>query len=244
MERAGAVAALVLVVALFGAVVEGKEFDECTLRSQLKYGIPTAGTAALNKIVCHVQQGSDFNSAAVKPKSVSGSSEEWTRYGLFQISHPFCDRVSSEFSICEIDCAALIDDDITDDIACVNKIISAITLIKPSLNGLLLQRVVLLMVKAKIPKALTVFNWLRDQSTDESILSFHSHAKQVCLIAARRTNDTPPHDTPHHDTPPHDTPPHGTPPHDTPPYDRNDVILANIQTVFIQKMSKPVVKDI
>ncbi|XP_003201752.1 uncharacterized protein [Danio rerio] len=60
-----------------------------------------------------------------KPKNT----EMWTMYGLFQLSdHVACNSTqSSKPNLCGLSCQKLIDDDITDDLACVKLLITKVT---------------------------------------------------------------------------------------------------------------------
>ncbi|XP_055080055.1 alpha-lactalbumin [Periophthalmus magnuspinnatus] len=122
MKRASAVAVLLLVVALFGGVVEGKVYEKCEVRALLKAGLKKSTDTTIEKIVCHVSQSSNYDSSVVNTVNVTqddGSVEKWTMYGLFQITQHFC---TGKDGLCKIDCKDLIDDDLTDDIQCVEDI--------------------------------------------------------------------------------------------------------------------------
>ncbi|RVE76565.1 hypothetical protein OJAV_G00010010 [Oryzias javanicus] len=106
------------------------------------------------KIVCHAEQGSNFTTslitqvAAEKGQHGAVASTEppharnrrhsnqgqssgendgvWAMYGLFQLSSPqFCSSGENATpNICQTSCSNFIDDDITDDISCVLKILT------------------------------------------------------------------------------------------------------------------------
>ncbi|XP_016139853.1 lysozyme C, milk isozyme [Sinocyclocheilus grahami] len=62
-------------------------------------------------------------------ESDEDKSEVWTLYGLFQLSdHVVCRSIQSRtLNLCRLTCDKLIDDDTSDDIACVQALINAVT---------------------------------------------------------------------------------------------------------------------
>ncbi|XP_072320055.1 alpha-lactalbumin-like [Eucyclogobius newberryi] len=110
-------------VAMFGGIVDGKVFGGCEVKNHLQSGLTNAKETTVERILCHASQSSNFDSALVKTQTVSndndGSSENWTLYGIFQISQHFC---SGAGPLCGDGCERFVDDDIADDIECVEKI--------------------------------------------------------------------------------------------------------------------------
>ncbi|KAK7930622.1 hypothetical protein WMY93_007017 [Mugilogobius chulae] len=94
MERACAVAALVLVVAAFGGIVEGQVTNKCELRDLLKDRLKEE-KHAFERLACYISTTSQTIN------SDNSNSEDGELYGFFQISQHFC---SSEKSLCGGNC--------------------------------------------------------------------------------------------------------------------------------------------
>jgi len=133
-------------VALTVSLTEGIRITKCELRDYLTKATalrlpPKAQHHMTNedfvaKIVCHVERTSGFDTGAVNTvnidkdgKLATGKSgfnhmAEWTLYGVFQLSdHLICKSGdSASVNICQMDCADLIDDDINNDINCLEDI--------------------------------------------------------------------------------------------------------------------------
>ncbi|XP_069161129.1 lysozyme C-like [Procambarus clarkii] len=109
----------VLVVEVMVEMTSGKVFEKCELATVLeKTHNMTRGE--VKKWVCIAQYESTFNTTAVNHGNWDGSKD----YGLFQLSNKFwCDDARKGKNVCRIPCTDLLDDDLTDDLACIKKII-------------------------------------------------------------------------------------------------------------------------
>ncbi|XP_060883006.1 lysozyme C [Labrus mixtus] len=132
-----------LVFLLSFSLAEGKLVSKCDLRDLLMIPIGTlmdmtgkGGPQVENKvaqIVCFVEFASGNDTTAVNRRPPPRSStqheeEDWTLYGLFQLSSKVVckDDHTNSLNFCEMDCTKLLDDDISDDITCLLKILTKI----------------------------------------------------------------------------------------------------------------------
>ncbi|MGH0190580.1 UNVERIFIED_CONTAM: hypothetical protein FKN15_047644 [Acipenser sinensis] len=146
-------AALLAIVAVLPPSTDAKVFTKCELASQLKAKMPQKGPGGnkkmqeiLAKVICKVETTTGFNTSAVNPAGHPPSNPSQpppskpaglpkilsdknhgkmpgfgNLLGIFQLpSQLVC---NNKMSLCKLDCSKLIDDDITDDIACMNKIV-------------------------------------------------------------------------------------------------------------------------
>lgn len=95
----------------------GKVFDKCELARELVqvHGIPKE---QVGNWVCIAEYESRFNSSAVGRMNWDGSAD----HGLFQINDRYWCSPPGPKNECQIDCSALEDDDLTDDLECVRLI--------------------------------------------------------------------------------------------------------------------------
>ncbi|XP_071765123.1 lysozyme C, milk isozyme [Centroberyx gerrardi] len=115
--------ALVL-AALFSAPAEGKLVDKCELKTLLEEAElknchrHVTDEDFVAKIVCHVEKGAGFNTSAVSQR------DTWTLYGIFQLSdHLICSSGAGDSpNLCDINCSDLIDDNVANDIKCLETI--------------------------------------------------------------------------------------------------------------------------
>ncbi|XP_038609106.1 lysozyme C I-like [Tachyglossus aculeatus] len=100
---------------------QAKVFKKCELSRVLKQnGLAGYLGITLPNWLCMAHRESGYNTQTVRRLS-DGS----TNYGIFQINSRFwCDdgKTSGARNGCKISCSKLLDDDITDDIACAKKI--------------------------------------------------------------------------------------------------------------------------
>lgn len=97
---------------------KSKTYDRCELAKELRYkhNVPQKD---VHTWVCIAQYASNFVTSTIRHVNPDGSSD----YGLFQINNiHWCSMTGNELRPCGLPCSKLIDDDITDDIKCVNKI--------------------------------------------------------------------------------------------------------------------------
>ncbi|KAJ0171830.1 hypothetical protein K1T71_012593 [Dendrolimus kikuchii] len=107
---------IIFILCISNLFVFGKRFDtRCKLvRELIKVGIPN--DIFLGQWVCLIEQVSQKDTGKLK-ESPSGKKF----YGLFQIPARWCNE-GKRRGICDVDCQALLDDDIHDDAVCANKI--------------------------------------------------------------------------------------------------------------------------
>ncbi|XP_018010960.1 uncharacterized protein LOC108668285 isoform X1 [Hyalella azteca] len=108
----------VLLLALACRQAIAKIFDKCELAHLLetKHGMTRVD---VQDWVCIAEHESTFNTEAVNKFNWDGSRD----YGLFQLSDKFwCDDHTGK-NVCKTPCSAFLDDDLTDDLACVRRII-------------------------------------------------------------------------------------------------------------------------
>ncbi|XP_033985817.1 lysozyme C-1 [Trematomus bernacchii] len=115
------------------SLAEGKVVSKCDLKKEFnklpEIEWPEGHTMTDNflaKLICHVEKASEFNTSSVNQliprKKEEEEAEQWTLYGLFQLSdHLICSdgATPSPDRICNVTCSALVDDHIEDDISCV-----------------------------------------------------------------------------------------------------------------------------
>ncbi|XP_053674624.1 lysozyme c-1-like [Anopheles nili] len=94
-----------------------KMFGACELaRVLFNNGFPKSQLADW---ICLVGRESRFDTSALNKKNADGSSD----YGLFQINNRYwCKNSKFRANDCNVDCTALLDDDITDDMRCIKLI--------------------------------------------------------------------------------------------------------------------------
>ncbi|XP_039541924.1 sperm acrosome-associated protein 5-like [Pimephales promelas] len=140
-------AALALVL-LVSSATEGRILRKCELKKQLEaaqirviraMGDKMTVDDLIAKLVCKAN-GSGFNTSFVKTIAPKPKENEihsfghhkprpvWRLYGVFQLSDQVaCDSgMVPSLNVCNMSCSALIDDDITDDIACLKTMINSI----------------------------------------------------------------------------------------------------------------------
>lgn len=106
------------IVAIFLAAIiplsSSKVYSKCELARELE-GIHGIDSEDIGTFVCIAEYQSRFNSEIVGQENY---------YGLFQISSDFwCDKSYGENKACNMYCSQLLDDDLSDDMQCVQKIV-------------------------------------------------------------------------------------------------------------------------
>ncbi|XP_045115264.1 lysozyme C-like isoform X1 [Portunus trituberculatus] len=107
----------VLLLVMCASLVVGKIYDKCDLADELerKHGVSKED---VKKWVCIAQYESTFNTKAHNKQNSDGSQD----YGLFQLNNKYwCGNTHK--NECNMPCEALLDEDITDDVRCMKKII-------------------------------------------------------------------------------------------------------------------------
>ncbi|KAK4296780.1 hypothetical protein Pmani_030753 [Petrolisthes manimaculis] len=119
---------LVLVVGLAHA----KIFDKCELAHVLQktYGM---SKEEVKSWVCIAQYESTFNTEAINHSNWDGSKD----YGLFQLNNRYWCGDEFGKNVCRMPCTALLDADLTNDLACIKKILRDTERVKGKGNGLL-----------------------------------------------------------------------------------------------------------
>ncbi|XP_068223066.1 lysozyme C-like [Palaemon carinicauda] len=112
---------LLCIVILVSAVTTdtlAKRFEKCELATVLenKHKMPRE---EVKNWVCIAQYESTFNTEAINHANWDGSKD----YGLFQLNNKYWCGEESGKNECNMPCSALLDDDLTDDLACIKKII-------------------------------------------------------------------------------------------------------------------------
>uniref|UniRef100_A0A1Y9H2P5 Lysozyme n=1 Tax=Anopheles dirus TaxID=7168 RepID=A0A1Y9H2P5_9DIPT len=107
---------LAVVLAVLGSS-NGKVFEKCELAKALdSNGIPRS---QIPDWICLAENESHFDTTALNTKNKDGT---WD-YGLFQINNKYwCADQRKGPNDCKMQCSALRDDDITDDIKCIKLI--------------------------------------------------------------------------------------------------------------------------
>lgn len=96
----------------------GKVYKRCELAKELRYSY-NLPFEQIHTWVCIAQQQSRLNTSALGPLNAIGSQS----YGLFQINEKFwCSNDGNGGKGCTVSCSDLIDDNIADDIQCVQRI--------------------------------------------------------------------------------------------------------------------------
>lgn len=95
----------------------GKVYKKCELAQEL---LQVHGFAEdeVAEWVCIAEHESEFNTSAIGRMNWDGSED----HGLFQINDRYWCSPPGPKNVCQIDCAALEDDDITDDLDCARVI--------------------------------------------------------------------------------------------------------------------------
>ncbi|XP_056090304.1 lysozyme C-like [Rhinichthys klamathensis goyatoka] len=140
-------AALALVL-LVSSATEGRILRKCELKKQLEeaqiqviraMGDKMTVDDLIARLVCKAN-ASGFNTSFVKAIAAKPKENEihsfghqkrrpvWQLYGVFQLSdQQACDSgMMPSLNVCKMSCSALIDDDVTDDIACLKAVIGSI----------------------------------------------------------------------------------------------------------------------
>eukprot|EP00062_Callorhinchus_milii_P026953 gi/632989678/ref/XP_007883776.1/ PREDICTED: LOW QUALITY PROTEIN: lysozyme C-1-like [Callorhinchus milii] len=115
------------VLSLLFLVASAKIYDRCVLARQLKAaGLDGLRGYSLPNWICMVQHESSYNTRAINRNRRLGRVVS-TGYGLFQInSRYWCDDgiKPGGINMCRINCSAFLNNDITDDIRCVKRVVS------------------------------------------------------------------------------------------------------------------------
>uniref|UniRef100_A0A182QTU6 Glycosyl hydrolases family 22 (GH22) domain-containing protein n=1 Tax=Anopheles farauti TaxID=69004 RepID=A0A182QTU6_9DIPT len=108
---------LAVVLAVTLGTSNGRRISKCELaRTLFNNGIPRS---QIPDWICLVERESQFETTAINKKNTNGS---WD-YGLFQVNNKFwCADQRNGANDCKIQCSALVDGDITDDIKCIKLI--------------------------------------------------------------------------------------------------------------------------
>uniref|UniRef100_A0A182C5U3 Lysozyme n=1 Tax=Phalotris mertensi TaxID=1260334 RepID=A0A182C5U3_9SAUR len=104
------------------AANEAKIYSQCQLASLLKQrGMDGYEDISLEDWICMAYHESRYNSRAVGPQNSDGSQD----YGIFQInSRYWCNNTQGRTANgCNKLCSDFTNDDITDDIACVKRVV-------------------------------------------------------------------------------------------------------------------------
>ncbi|XP_019496048.1 PREDICTED: lysozyme C [Hipposideros armiger] len=115
---------LILGLLLLAATVQGKVFERCELARALKrMGMDGFKGISLPNWVCLAQWESSYNTQATNYNPGSKS----TDYGIFQInSRYWCNdgKTPKAVNACHISCNVLLQDDITQAVACAKRVVS------------------------------------------------------------------------------------------------------------------------
>nr|AYP74900.1 lysozyme [Neocaridina davidi] len=107
-----------LLLSIFIESSSAKIFEKCELAKLLE-DKHSMSREDVKNWVCVAQYESTFNTEAINQANWDGSKD----YGLFQLSNKYwCDDAYGK-NECRIPCSDLLDDDLTDDLACIKKII-------------------------------------------------------------------------------------------------------------------------
>ncbi|XP_056318870.1 alpha-lactalbumin-like [Danio aesculapii] len=141
--------AAVVVLFMASGMSDALNVTKCSLKQQLEtsLGLTANTTNLLSKIVCHVSLTSNFSTSAInevydtkeahnvqiiqerrKLKVEHKKTVLWTMYGLFQLSdHVVCASAHSHKpNLCKLSCQNLLNDDLTDDLACIKLLITKV----------------------------------------------------------------------------------------------------------------------
>ncbi|XP_052021674.1 lysozyme C-1-like isoform X2 [Apodemus sylvaticus] len=117
-------ALLTLGLLLFSVSVQAKVYERCEFARALKRsGMDGYYGFSLGNWMCVVHYESNYNTTAINYSPVTKS----RNYGIFQInSRYWCndERTTQAENICKIPCSALLQDDITQAIQCVKRVVS------------------------------------------------------------------------------------------------------------------------
>ncbi|XP_017209867.1 lysozyme C-2-like [Danio rerio] len=135
--------ALALLLLVFRAT-EARIVSKCELKERLEaaqikviraMGDKMTVGELISRLVCKAS-GTGFNTSLVEtiiansnPLNIFSTRRlVWRLYGLFQLSDQWaCDSgLTPSLNVCNISCSDLIDDDVTDDIACLKTVINSI----------------------------------------------------------------------------------------------------------------------
>lgn len=103
---------------VFSSSTLAKIFEKCELAKILedKHAMPREDVKSW---VCIAQYESTFNSGAINHFNWDGSKD----YGLFQLNNKYWCGADYGKNVCKMPCSDLLDDDLTDDMACIKKVI-------------------------------------------------------------------------------------------------------------------------
>ncbi|XP_015785788.1 lysozyme C, tracheal isozyme [Tetranychus urticae] len=107
----------IIVTLLLVNLSAGKIYDRCELANQL-LSVHNFPESQLADWLCLIEGESSYNTGAISQPEYDGVRD----YGLFQINSRYWCGPPNDINVCGINCLQLVDDDITDDIACVRKI--------------------------------------------------------------------------------------------------------------------------
>ncbi|XP_068817445.1 lysozyme C, kidney isozyme-like [Capricornis sumatraensis] len=117
-------ALLILGLLLLSVAVQGKVFERCELARTLKrFGMDGFRGISLANWMCLARWESSYNTQATNYNRGDRS----TDYGIFQInSHWWCNdgKTPGAVNACHIPCSALLQDDITQAVACAKRVVS------------------------------------------------------------------------------------------------------------------------
>ncbi|CAL4084132.1 unnamed protein product, partial [Meganyctiphanes norvegica] len=111
-----------LILSVAATLASAKIFDKCELADVLetKHSMPRD---QVKNWVCIAQYESTFNTEAINKFNWDGSMD----YGLFQLNNKYwCkdeDENPSFQNVCRMSCSKLLDADLTDDLACIKRIV-------------------------------------------------------------------------------------------------------------------------
>ncbi|XP_073716579.1 lysozyme C-3-like [Misgurnus anguillicaudatus] len=146
MERVHSIKMLaVLALVLLGSSVnEGRVLDKCQLKAQMEeaYGSDAAEKTidgapgvtvgdVVAKLMCSMKKTSGLDTGFTTSVQAPGSNSTMNLYGLFLLS----DRVACNsgsnpsLNICRLDCSALTDDDLSDDIRCLKIVMKFVSIL-------------------------------------------------------------------------------------------------------------------
>ncbi|KAM4883173.1 alpha-lactalbumin [Thomomys bottae] len=112
---------LLFLVSIAFPATQAKQLTKCELPQTLK-DLDGYGGITLPKWACIIFHTSGFDTQAMVKNNGS------TEYGLFQISNNFwckSSQIPQSRNVCDMACDKLLDDDLTDDVACVKKILDS-----------------------------------------------------------------------------------------------------------------------
>lgn len=109
---------IIIVVSAVSSNTLAKIFEKCELAAALenKHKMPRDDVKSW---VCIAQYESTFNTEAINQANWDGSKD----YGLFQLNNKYWCGDDYGKNECKMACSDLLDDDLTDDLACIKKII-------------------------------------------------------------------------------------------------------------------------